>query len=109
MFDIKIAPNQAFDYKDQPFKLEFTRIEPEESLNSPFEIEPKNCIIRSKEVKEFTVTFNSDQGIDKFSSVCLSHPQIAIQGEIDSEDDELKAAASRPLGLVSVRLLAETV
>jgi len=60
LFDIKIVPNSAFDYKDQPFKLEFTRIEPEESYNSPFEIEPKECIIQSKETKEFVVTFNSD-------------------------------------------------
>jgi len=33
-----------------PFKLEFNRIEPEESKHSPFEIEPKECIIPSKQV-----------------------------------------------------------
>jgi|JI10StandDraft_1071094.scaffolds.fasta_scaffold57798_1 hypothetical protein len=31
MFDIKIVPNQSFDLKDMPFKLEFNRIEPLES------------------------------------------------------------------------------
>lgn len=53
IFDIKIVPNSSFDYKDQPFKLEFNRNEPEPSQNSPFIVEPANCIIPSKQTMEF--------------------------------------------------------
>jgi len=60
MFNIKIIPNTAFDAQEQPYKLDFTMVEPPESENSPYEIEPKDCIITSKEVKEFQVKFNSD-------------------------------------------------
>jgi hypothetical protein len=40
--------------------------------------------------------------------VILAHPHIAEQ-EIDSEDDEMKEAVKRPLGIVSVKLTGETV
>ena len=108
MFDIKIGANQAFDYKDQPFKLEFNWIEPEQSHNSPFDIEPRNCVIPSKQTLEFSVIFNSDQGINKYPAVILAHPKLAEQ-EIDPDDEEMLALATWPLGIVALKLLAETI
>lgn len=101
MFDIKIMKNTAYDSKDMPYKLEFNMIEPDESQNSPYEIEPKECIIPSKAVVEFDVKFSSDQGVANFPSVLLAHPQLAEQ-DIDPDDEEKLAAAKRPLGIVSL-------
>lgn len=39
-FDLKIIKNQGFDSKEMPFKIDLTAIEPEPSMNSPFEIYP---------------------------------------------------------------------
>ena len=74
IFDIKIVKNNAFDNKDQPYKLDFNFNEPEDSLGSAYEIEPRECIIPSKEGKEFKIKFNSDQGVEQFNSILMAHP-----------------------------------
>jgi hypothetical protein len=83
-------------------------IEPPESENSPYEIEPKVCVIPSKASQEFKVKFNSDQGVGTYPSVVLAHPKLAEQ-EIDSDDEEKLAAAKRPLGIVALKLTAMTI
>ena len=52
--------------------------------------------------------FNSDQGINKYPAVILAHPKLAEQ-EIDPDDEEMLAMATRPLGIVALKLLAETI
>jgi len=54
------------------------------------------------------VIFNSDQGINKYPAVILAHPKLAQQ-EIDPDDEEMLALASRPLGIVALKLSGETI
>lgn len=65
-------------------------------------------VIPSKQIMEFQVIFNSDQGINSFPAVILAHPKLAQQ-EIDPDDEEMQALMTRPLGIVSLKLLAETI
>ena len=48
-FEIKIIKNQSFDKKRNPYKFNFVAIEPEETKDSAFEVNPKNftCAARS--------------------------------------------------------------
>ena len=41
MFETAIVRNNGFDAQENPFKFNFTAIEPEESKNSAFEVSPK--------------------------------------------------------------------
>jgi hypothetical protein len=41
-FNLSIAKNFSYDRRDNPFKFNFEALEPEESLDSAFEIQPKN-------------------------------------------------------------------
>lgn len=77
LFNITIDKNTGFDSEENPYKLNFNLIEPEPSMNSPFEIEPQTVIIPARETQFFEVKFNSDQGVDTFKSVILAHPQLA--------------------------------
>jgi len=40
-FNLSVAKNFSYDRKDNPFKFNFEAIEPEESHDSAFEIQPK--------------------------------------------------------------------
>ncbi len=51
--------NFGFDAAENPYKFNFTAIEPEESKGSAFEIAPKNSILGPREIQNFTVTFLS--------------------------------------------------
>jgi len=57
-FNISIAKNQSFDKKKNPFKFNFTAIEPDESKNSAFEITPKQITIDCRSEQTFKVTFS---------------------------------------------------
>ena len=48
-FEVKIIKNQSFDKKRNPYKFNFVAIEPEETKDSAFEVNPKNftCAARS--------------------------------------------------------------
>ena len=107
MFDISIVKNSTFDSNNMTYKLNFAMIEPPESTESPYEIEPKVCVISSKSTATFTVKFNSHLDVGHFPSVMLAHPKIAEQN-IDPDDDELISAKSRPLGIVALWLNATT-
>ena len=91
MFNIKIVKNSAFDSKDMPYKLDFDMIEPPESTESPYEIEPKVSVIPSKTSATFEVKFNSHLDVGDFPSIVLAHPKIA-EDNIDPDDDEKIAA-----------------
>ncbi len=54
--------NFGFDAAENPYKFNFTAIEPEESKGSAFEIAPKNSILGPREIQNFTVTFLSTKG-----------------------------------------------
>ena len=41
VFSINVVKNSSFDKKRLPYKFRFTALEPEESLGSPFEVQPK--------------------------------------------------------------------
>ena len=41
VFSINVVKNSSFDKKMLPYKFRFTALEPEESLGSPFEVQPK--------------------------------------------------------------------
>ena len=41
IFNIRVAKNFSFDRKENPFKFDFEAVEPQESTDSAFEVEPK--------------------------------------------------------------------
>jgi len=45
-----VAKNQSFDKKRYPYKFEFTAVEPEETVNSPFEVTPKNIVVNARSI-----------------------------------------------------------
>ena len=45
LFDLDIIKNYAFDKNENPFKFEFQAIEPEESKDSAFKIEPESLTV----------------------------------------------------------------
>lgn len=53
IFNIDIVKNFSYDRKDNPFKFNFEAIEPEESKDSAFEIQPKDSIIGPRETQSF--------------------------------------------------------
>jgi len=90
LFNISIGKNTGFDSEENPFKLKFDLNEPEPSENSPFEIEPQKVVIPANEIQVFEVKFNSTQGVDKFKSVVLAHPQLAEDMDEPEGDEENK-------------------
>lgn len=50
LFDINVGMNPGLDRNEQPFKLNFTFIEPEESSNSVYTVEPKQSILGPREI-----------------------------------------------------------
>jgi len=49
-FKLKIAKNQSFDKVKYPFKFDFQALEPAESVNSCFAIQPKNVAVPARSV-----------------------------------------------------------
>lgn len=85
MFKISIDKNTGFDSEENPYKLKFDLIEPEPTMDSPFEIEPRTVIIPARETQFFEVKFNSTYGVETFKSVILAHPKLAEN--FDMHDD----------------------
>ena len=48
VFNIGVIKNQSFDKKTLPYKFKFTALEPEESQNSPYEVQPKNVVVNAR-------------------------------------------------------------
>ena len=49
-FSIKVQKNTSFDKKRYPYKFQFTALEPEETLNSAFEVTPKNVLVNARSI-----------------------------------------------------------
>jgi hypothetical protein len=90
LFKISIDKNTGFDSEENPFRLKFDLIEPEPSHGSAFQIEPQHVIIPARETQFFEVKFDSDQGVDTFRSVILSHPQLVDNFDLPKEEKELE-------------------
>lgn len=73
-FTLDIAKNLSFDRKENPYKFAFKAIEPEESQNSAFVIQPKAAVIGSKKEEIFSVTFDPAKGCGNFKSIVIATP-----------------------------------
>lgn len=104
-----IAKNLSFDRKENPYKFAFKAIEPEESQDSAFVIQPKAAVIGSKKEEIFNVTFDPSKGRGNFKSIVIATPQLS-QEEIEAADEE-DADLFKPgaLGIVSMNLAANTI
>ena len=76
-FSIGVVKNQSFDKKRYPYKFKFTAIEPEESQNSPFEVNPKSVVVNARSFQEFTVVFNPTKDVGRFNTVLLASPELS--------------------------------
>lgn len=76
-FKLAIAKNQSFDKAKYPFKFDFQALEPGESVNSCFAIQPKNVAVAARSVQEFTVTFDPQIGTGLFKSIVLATPYFS--------------------------------
>lgn len=77
VFEINVVKNQSFDKKHLPYKFQFTAFEPEESLNSPFEVQPKSVVVNARSFHEFTVTFNPTKDVGDFKTILLASPEVS--------------------------------
>jgi len=98
LFNISIGKNTGFDSEENPYKLKFDLNEPEPSENSPFKIDPPVAVIPAREIQVFEVKFNSDQGVDKFRSVLLAHPQL-LKDYQESTDQNDQSERGKNIGL----------
>ena len=77
VFNIGVIKNQSFDKKRYPYKFKFTALEPDESLSSPFEVNPKNVLVNARSIQEFTVTFNPTKDVGNFKTILLASPELS--------------------------------
>jgi hypothetical protein len=77
VFQINVVKNQSFDKKRHPFKFKFTALEPEESLNSAFEVAPKHVLVNARSIQEFTVTFSPTKDVGSFKTILLGNPELS--------------------------------
>jgi len=77
VFNIGVIKNQSFDKKHLPFKFRFEALEPEESKNSPFEVEPKSVVVNARSIQEFHVTFNPTKDVGNFKTILLASPELS--------------------------------
>lgn len=100
--------NQGFDSAENPFKFNFTALEPEESKNSAFEISPKTTVMGPREIQTFTVIFQSNKGVGEFRSILMATPELSIEEmELAEEDNEFVKKGA--LGIISLGLFGETI
>jgi len=100
LFSVILAKNEGAA-KD-PYRLDLEAIEPEEeSKNSPFIINPKKCVVSSKEKATFEVTYDTSRFEGVFNSVLLAHPSLA------KEDN--KEGSHSNLGVIYLTLRGETM
>jgi hypothetical protein len=103
-----VAKNFSFDRKENPFKFNFEAIEPAESLDSAFEIQPKQLVVGPREVSTFSVTFYSNKGVGEFSSIILATPELSKE-ELSIADDGDEFLRKGSLGIISLNLYAMTI
>ena len=100
--------NQSFDKKRLPYKFQFTAMEPDESLNSPFEVQPKAVVVNARSVQEFQVTFNPTKDVGNFRTILLASPELS-QEEIEIADDPNDLPKKGSLGTIALKLNANTI
>jgi len=98
----------GFDRKESPFKFDLRVVEPEESTDSAFEINPKVVNVGSRKTEKFTVTFHSDRGVGDFKSILLASPDLSADelSLLEEGDELLKKGA---LGSIALMLKAWTL
>lgn len=107
-FQIKIEKNQSFDKKKYPFKFNFSAVEPAETFNSAFEIQPKKITVGPRSEQTFKVQFSPAQGLGSFKSILLATPAVA-QEEIELAKDPSEIPKPGTLGTIALNLSAETI
>ena len=91
-----------------PYKFRFTALEPEESRNSPFEVEPKSVVVNARSIQAFRVTFNPTQDVGNFRTILLASPELS-QEEIEIADDINDLPKKGSLGTIALKLNANTI
>ena len=98
----------SFDRKRYPYKFNFNAVEPEESQNSAFDINPKSLAVPSRSTTEFVVTFNPTHDVGNFKSIVIASPELA-QEEIEIAGDESEQPKKGTLGIISLYFNANTI
>lgn len=108
-FTVDVAKNLSYDRKENPYKFAFKAIEPEESTESAFDIQPKETTIGSKQTEVFQVTFNPNKGAGNFKSIVLATPQLSREEMEAADEDDKDLFRPGSLGIVSMNLNANTI
>jgi len=108
LFNLSIGKNFSYDRKDNPFKFNFEAIEPEESHDSAFEIQPKSVQVGPREIINFSVTFYSNKGEGEFRSVILATPELTRE-ELEIAEDGEEFNRKGALGIISLNLYGQTI
>ena len=107
-FKLSIIKNASYDKALFPFKFNFSAIEPEVSQDSVFHIEPHSTVVGSRQVQEFTVHFNPNQGVGAFKSILIATPEVSQEEiEIAPNVDDLPKKGT--LGVIALCLDAHTI
>jgi len=73
-----------------------------------FHIEPSSVVVGSRQVQEFTVHFNPNQGVGNFKSIVIATPEVSQEEiEIAGNADDLPKKGS--LGVIALALDANTI
>jgi hypothetical protein len=108
VFETSVVKNFGFDSAENPYKFNFSAIEPEESKGSPFEVAPKNSILGPREIQNFTVTFLSNKGEGEFRSIMMATPELSLE-ELEIAEDGDDFTKKGALGIISLNLFGETI
>lgn len=112
IFELDIAKNLAFDKAENPFKFEYTAIEPEPSNDSAFVIEPKSVVVGSRSTHKFSVTFDPNKGTGNFKSIILAEPELSqeeLELQASGADSSVDFSKKGSLGIISLNLDATTI
>lgn len=105
---MSVLKNQGFDSYENPYKFNFVLNEPEESVNSAFEVVPKSSVMGPREIQTFTVTFFSNKGVGEFHSIMMATPELS-KDELELAEDGDEFLKKGALGIISLNLSGETI
>jgi hypothetical protein len=110
-FKISVGSNPGLDKTENPFKLNFQFVDPEESKNSIYTVEPKNSVLGPRETQTVTVTFYPNKpgkGAGKFRSTVIATPSLSKE-ELAIAEDAKEFAKKGSLGIVSFKIFGECI
>ena len=110
-FKITVGANPGIDRSENPFKLNFQFVEPDESTNSVYTVEPKNSVLGPRDTQTVTVTFYPNKpgkGPGKFSSTVIATPSLS-KDELAIAEDAKDFAKKGSLGIVSFKIFGECI